>query len=154
MLHNNNNTRKPGEQLKDAAENQQRIVFPVFYLSMKRIGFGNGSNTVITVAYEVKCHPAHSTLLKYLLIKASVLDLLPPSNTNIHLIPRVLIQSTDATVAKNEITQQNQFLAQTGTVPIFNIPEVKMNARIKTRLLQIPSVIVLEPPYLTETSAK
>ena len=100
---NNNNKSKPDGQIKDAETNQHNIVFPAFNLSTKRIGFGNGFNRVTTVAYEVKCHPARSTLLKSLLIKSSVSYLLPPSDTNIHFISHGLIQSTDATTAKTQI---------------------------------------------------
>ena len=74
MIHNHNNKHKPDGQLKDATEIHQRIAFPSSDLSTKRIEFVNGSNRVITVAYAIKCHPAHSTLLTSLLIKLSVLD--------------------------------------------------------------------------------
>ena len=156
-IHNHSNKRKPDGQPKEA-EHSKIITFPAFDLSTKRIGFGNGTKRVITVAYEVKCHPTHSTILKSLLIKASVLDPLPPSDTNIHFIPRGLIQSTDATTVKNQLTPQNRFLAQTGIIPIFNINEESTNGGtnngIKTRLLAISSVIGIEPTYLTETSEK
>ena len=85
-IHNHNNKRKPDGQPKEA-EHSNSIIFPSFDLSTKRIGFGNNTNRVTTVAYEVKCHPAHSTILKSLIIKASVLDPLPPSDTTIHFIP-------------------------------------------------------------------
>ena len=52
-------------------------------------------------------------------------------------------------MVKNQITQQSWFLTQTRIVLIFNIPEVTMNDGIKTRLLEIQSVIRLEPTYLT-----
>ena len=155
-IHNHTNKRKPDGQPKEP-ETTNSITFPAFDLSTKRIGFGNGTNRVTTVAYEVKCHPNHSTILKSLLIKASVLDPLPPSDTNIHFIPHGLIQSTDATTVKNQFTQQNRFLAQTGIIPIFNITDESMNGGtngIKTRLLAIPSVIGIEPTYLTDTTGK
>ena len=91
VLDNNNNKRRPNVQLKKAETNQHRIVFPAVDLSTKRIGFGSGSNRVTTVAYEVKYHPTNSTLLTSLLIKSSILSLLPPTDTNIHFIPYVLI---------------------------------------------------------------
>ena len=138
-----NNKRKPDGRLKNVTENQQRIVFAAFDLSTKRIGFGNGSNKVTTIAYEIKHHPVHSTMLKSLLIKSSVLDPIQPFDSNIHFISHGLIQSTDATIVKNQITQQNCFPGQTGIVPIFNIPEETINSGIKTRLLSIPSVIRL-----------
>ena len=154
VLDNNNNKRRPNVQLKKAETNQHRIVFPAVDLSTKRIGFGSGSNRVTTVAYEVKYHPTNSTLLTSLLIKSSILNPLPPTDTNIYFIPYGLIQSTDATTVKHQITQQNLLLAQTGIVSIFNIPKTSMKAGIKTRLLQIPSVIELAPTYLTKSSGK
>ena len=156
ITHNHTNKRTKDGQPKDPEHNNS-ITFPAFDLSTKRIGFGNGTHRVTTVAYEVKCHPKHSTILKSLLIKASVLDPLPPSDTNIHFIPHGLIQSTDATTVKNQLTQQNRFLSQTGIIPIFNITEDSMHGGtngIKKRLLDIPSVIAIEPTYLTETSGK
>ena len=89
-IHNNNNKHKPDRQLKEAETNKHHIIFPAFDLFTKRIGFGNGSNRVTTVVYEVKCHPDHSTVLKLLFIKSSALDPLPPSDTNIHFIPHGL----------------------------------------------------------------
>ena len=83
------------------------------------------------VAYEVNYHPAHSTILKYRLIKYSVLDPLQPPDTNIHFISHDLIQSTDAITVKNKLTQQNGFLAETSIVPIFNINENSMNTGTK-----------------------
>ena len=144
------------DNLKDPTKNS--IIFPAFDLSTKCIGFRKGTNRVTTVAYEVKCNPAHFTILKSLLVKSSVLDPLPQSDTNIHFIPHGLIQSIDATTVKHQLTQQNRFLAQTGIVTIFNITEDSMNAGtnngIKKILLAIPSVIGMEPTYLTESSGK
>ena len=41
-----------------------QIIFPVFDLSTTKVGFGNSPHHVTTIAYEVKCHPDHSALLK------------------------------------------------------------------------------------------
>ena len=155
--HNYNTKLKPDGQLKEP-EKKNSVIFPAFDLSTKRIGFGNGTHRLTTVEYEVKCHSAHSTILKYLVIKSSILDPLPPSITNVHFIPHGLIQSTDATTVKNQLIQQNRFLAQTGILPIFNITKESMNAGtnygIKKRLLAISSVIGIEPTYLIEFSGK
>ena len=85
------NKQKPDGQLKDVTDSQQRIVFPTLDLSTKRIGFGNGSNRVTTIAYEIKCHPAHSIMSKCLLTKSSVLDPIQPSDLNIYFIPHGII---------------------------------------------------------------
>ena len=59
-----NNRRKPDGQLKDVTESQQRNVSLAFDLSTKRIRFGNSSKKVTTITYEIKFHPAYSTMLK------------------------------------------------------------------------------------------
>ena len=83
-------------------------------------------------------------------IQASTLDPIPPSDSNIYFIPHGLIQTTDAAIVKNQITQQNKFLEQTALVPILNIHHDIINSGLKESLLAIPSVIGLEPTYLTE----
>ena len=50
--------------MKDATEGHKRIIFPTFDLSTKRIGLGNGSSEGIMLAYEIKCNPENSTMLK------------------------------------------------------------------------------------------
>ena len=126
--HNHKNKRKPDRQLKETDKNKKSISFPAFDLSTKRIGFGNETNRFIRVAYKIIYHSAHSTILKSLLIKSSVLEPLTPSDTNTYFIPHGLIQSTDATIVKDQLTHQYHFLAQTGIVPIFNINADSMNA--------------------------
>ena len=97
------NKRNPAGQLKNATKGHQRIIFPAFDLSTKIIGLGNRSNRITTVAYDIKCHSAHSTLLKHLLIKSSVLDSIPPPDSTIYLIPHGLIQIIDVTIVNNQI---------------------------------------------------
>ena len=65
---------------KIRSDNDNSIVFPVFDIFTIRIGFGNEFPRVITIAYEIRYHPHHMTLLKSILINASVL------NPNPHLI--------------------------------------------------------------------
>ena len=61
---NSSNKRNPNGTRKTRSENKNSIVFPAFDLSIKRIGFGNGSTRVTTIAYEIGCHPHHATLTK------------------------------------------------------------------------------------------
>ena len=82
--------------------------FPAFDLSTKRIGFGNGTNRVTTVAYEVKCHPAHSTILKYLLIKFSVLD--PFHHPTQTFTSSLTVQSNLPTLQQSKINSLNKLL--------------------------------------------
>ena len=49
---------------KDPNVQDNTIVFLAFDISTKRVGFGNGTARVATVAYEIRCHPGHATLLK------------------------------------------------------------------------------------------
>ena len=149
-----NNKRLPDGNRKEPTKPDKTIVFPAFDLSTKRVGFGNGNSRVTTVAYEIRCHPAHATLLKSILIQASVLDPIAPSDNHIHFIPYGLLQTTDANTVKNQIIQQNRFLANTGIVPILNISPAIMQSGLKDRLLALTSVIGLEPTYLTTKSGK
>ena len=116
--------------------------------------FGNRNARVTTVAYEIRCHPAHATLLKSILIQASVLDHIAPSDNHIHFIPYGLLQTTDANTVKNQIIQQDCFLVYTGIVPILNITPEIMQSGLKDCLLAITFVIGLEPTYLTTKSGK
>ena len=66
-----NNKYLPDGNRKEPITPDKTIVFPAFELSTKRVGFGNGNSRVTTVAYEIRCHPAHATLLKLSLIHIS-----------------------------------------------------------------------------------
>ena len=100
-----NNKRNLDDNKKEPNTQDKTIVSLAFDLSTKRVGFGNGTARVTTVAYEIRCHPAHTTLLKTILIQASVLDPVLPSDNHIYFIPYGLLQTTDATTLKNQITQ-------------------------------------------------
>ena len=149
-----NDTRNPDGNRKEPDTQDNTIGFPAFDLSTKSVGFGNSNARVTIVAYEIRCHPAHATLLKSNFIQSSVLDPFPLSNNHIHFVPYCLLQTTDATIVKNQITQQNHFLAITDIVLIINITQDTMNSGLKERLLAISSVIDLEPTYLTTKSGK
>ena len=149
-----NNKRLLDGNRKKPTTNDKTIVFPTSDLSTKRVVFGNGNARVITVAYEIRCQHDHATLLKSILIQASVLDPVSPSDNHIHFIPYGLLQTTDTLSVKNQITQQNRFLAQTCIVPILNIAPETMNSGLKYRLLSITSIIGFEPTYLTTESGK
>ena len=149
-----NNKRLPDGNRKNSTTPDKTIVFPAFDLSTKRVRFGNGNTRVTTVAYGIRCYPAHATLLKSILIQASTFDPIAPSDNHIHFIPYGLLQTTDTNTVKNQIIQQNRFLANTGIVPILNITPETMQSGLKDRLLAITSVISLEPTYLTAKSGK
>ena len=63
-----NNKRNPDGNRKEPDTQDNTIVFPAFDLSTKHVGFGNGNVRVTTVAYEIRCHPAHAILLTSILI--------------------------------------------------------------------------------------
>ena len=58
---------------------------------------------VTTIAYEIQYYPDYATLLKSILIQASVLKSTPPLDTHINFIPYDLIQNTYSTSVKNQI---------------------------------------------------
>ena len=104
-----NNKRLPDENRKDPTTNDKTIVSLAFDLFVKRVGFGNGNSRVTTIASKIRCHLDHATLLKLILIQVSVLDPVSPSDNHIHFILYGLLQTTDATTVKNQISQQNHF---------------------------------------------
>ena len=95
------NKRRPGGDRKDPNTQDKTIVFPAFDLSTERVGFGNGTARVTTVVYKIRHHPVHDTLLKSILIQASVLDPVFPSDNHIHFIPYSLLQTSDAATVSN-----------------------------------------------------
>ena len=133
---------------------QQYYCFPDFDLSTKCAGFENSNAQVTTIGYEIRCHPYHANLLKTILIQVSVLDPIAPSERNFHFIPYGLIQTTDSTIVKNQITQQNRFLTQNGIAPILNIAKEKTTSGLEEQLLALPSVTGPEPTYLNANSAE
>ena len=149
-----NNKRNPDDNRKDPTTPENTILFSAFNLSTKRVGFSNGTTRVTTAAYEIRYHPAHTILFKSILIQASVLDPVFPSDNHIHFVPYGLLQTTDAATVKNQTTQQNRLLTQTGIVPILNITIDTMNSGLNERLLAILSIIGIEPTYLTAKSGK
>ena len=148
------NKRSPDDNRKDPAKKSNTIVFPAFDISTKRVGFGNGNARVTTVAYEIRCHLDHATLLKSIFIQVSVLDPISASKNHTHFIPYGLFQTTYSFTVKNQIIQQNRLLDQTGIVPILKFAKDTMTSGLKERLDALPSIIGLEPPYLTEKSGK
>ena len=80
----------PMEQ-RQSSDNDNYIVFPAFDLPTKRISFGNGSARVTTIAYEIRCYLHYATLLKKILIQASILYPILPSYSHIHFITYGLI---------------------------------------------------------------
>ena len=128
---NQANKRSPDDNRKDPTKNSNTIVFPAFDISTKRVGFGNGNARVTTVAYEIRCHFDHATLLKSIFIQASVLDPISASKNYTHFIPYGLFQTTYSFTVKNQTIQQNRFLAQTGIVPILKIANDTMTSGLK-----------------------
>ena len=140
--------------IEKSTTQDKTIDFPAFDISTKRVGFGNGTARVTTVAYEIRYHPVHAILLKSILIQAFVLDPVSHFDNHIHFTLYGILQTTDATTVKNQITQQNRVLAQTSIVPIINITPDTMNSCLKECLLAITSAISLEPTYFTAKSGK
>ena len=83
-----------------------------------------------------------------------MLDPIYPSESYVNFIPYGLIQTTDSTIVKNQITQQNRFLTQNGIAPILNIAKEKTTSGLEERLLALPSVTGPEPTYLNANSAE
>ena len=131
-----------------------QIIFQAFDLWTKKVGFGNSPHRVTTIAYEVKCHPDHSALLKVLITRASVLDKTSPSDSTIHFIPYGLINVSDSNTVKHQIIQQHQFIHNTTIIPIHSIDEYTMYSGLKEKLENLSSITNIEIKYFSSTSGK
>ena len=117
----------PTNKFHDGSECEP-IQLPAFDISMKRMGYGNGKRRVLTMAFEVKCHPDNESILKRLLYRASTSDDKPPNNDNIHFLVYRLPQYTSSELYRTQILKQNSFLRNIAIIPIVNIdPDVMYN---------------------------
>ena len=131
-----------------------QIIFPAFDLWTKKVDFGNSPHRVTTIAYEVKCHPDHSALLKVLITRASILDKTLPSDSTIHFIPYGLINVSDSNTVKHQNIQQNYFIHNTTIIPIHNIDKYTMYSGLKEKLENLSSITNIEKISLSSTSGK
>ena len=151
---NCNNKRNPGGNREDPVENKNTIVLLAFNLSTKLVEFGNDNTWVTTVAYEIRFHLDHVTLLKINI------------NSSIRVWPHIYFQHSYS-LHSIRLTSNYRYRHRQNSnnltepipssnliVHIINITKNITNSWLKERLLTLPSVIVLGPTYLTERSGK
>ena len=131
-----------------------QIIFLAFDLSTKIVGFVNSPHRVTTIAYEVKCQPNHSALLKVLLTRASVLDKNPPLDSTIHFILYGIINVSDSNTVTHQIIQQNQFIHNTTIIPIHTIDENTTYSGLKEKLENLSSITNIGKTLFSSTSGK
>ena len=59
---------------KESTDDQQRkneILIPAFDIHHKTVGNGNGANRISTTAFDIRCNPKDSSLLKTLMARCS-----------------------------------------------------------------------------------
>ena len=98
--------------------------------------------------------PNNSTLLKYPLIKTSVLDPTPPSDYNIHFIPHGWIQSIDAITVKMKSSNRIISWHKSGSSLSWIFLNQPWTPVQKNHPLAILYIIDIAPTYITETSGK
>ena len=89
---NGRSRKRMGEINHDENDEWKEIVFPVFDLHVRRISFGNDDKRISTIAFEVRCHPYNSSILKPILPRISSNDKTPSSGETIYFVPNGLIQ--------------------------------------------------------------
>ena len=81
-----------GELNHDEDDEWKEIFVPAFDLHMRRISFGNDDKRISTIAFEVRCHPDNSSILKTILSHISSDDKTPSSEETIYFVPYESIQ--------------------------------------------------------------
>ena len=96
----------------DDPQRQNEILIPAFDIHHKtvgngngenRIGNGNGANIISTTAFDIRCNPKDSSLLKTLMTRCS-----EDTNNEFTFIPYELLQITNAETYRRQIIFQNK----------------------------------------------
>ena len=109
------------KRMGEHAENDEwkEIVFPAYDLHMRIISFGNGDKRISTIAFEVRCHPDNTSILKTVLSRISSDDKTPSFEENVHFITYGLIQYSSPECYRHQIIMNNNFLHKLAIVIIF-----------------------------------
>ena len=93
-------------EITDNPQRQNEILIPAFDIHHKTVGNGNGVNKISTTAFDIRCNPKESFLLKALMTRCS-----EDSNNEFTYIPYGLLQMTTAETYRRQIIVQNNFIA-------------------------------------------
>ena len=80
------------------------IFISAFDIYHKTIGKGNGKKLILTTAFDIRCNPEDSSLLKTLTVRCS-----EHHNNNLIYIPYRLLQMTNSKTYRRQIIFQNNY---------------------------------------------
>ena len=125
-----------GEINHDEDDEWKEIVFLVFDLHIRRISFGNSDKLISTIAFEVRCHPDNTSILKTILSRISSDDKPPSFEETVHFVPYGLIQHSSLECYRHQIIMNNNFLHKVAIIIIFNIDSEIMYSELLSSLKQ------------------
>ena len=125
------------------------IHIPAFEIHHKTIGNENGKSHITTSAYEIRCHPDKSKIMKTLLAKCS-----EDGNTNFSFILYGLSQITTNETYRRQIVLQNNILANMAVVPIHGISKKGMKDKAQEKLIRTPGIRSIEVSHIIGENGK
>ena len=100
----------------------------VFNIRHKTIGNGNGKRRITTSAYENKCHPNDSKIMKALMVRCS-----EDGSNDFAFIPYGLTQMIANETYRRQIVLHNNFLAAMAVVPIHIISKTMIKEKVEEK---------------------
>ena len=137
------------KEITDDPQRQNEILIPAFDIHHKTVGNGNGANRISTTAFDIRCNPKDSSLLKTLMARCS-----EDTNNDFTFIPYGLLQMTNAETYRRQIIFQNNFIASMAIIPIYGVTKAAMRDKVQEKLRQVAGISGIEETHLTMDKGK
>ena len=116
-------------------QKQNELIIPVFDIHHKTVGNGNGANRISTTAFDTRCNPKDSSLLKSLLARYS-----EDNNNNFIFISYDILQMTNVETYRRHISIQNNFIAPMAIILIYGVTKTTVTDKVEEKLLQVSGI--------------
>ena len=153
LVHLNNEEmtamKNTNNDITDEPHRKNEIVIPALDIHHKTVGNGNGADRISTTAFDIRCNPKDSSLLKTLMARCS-----EDPNNEFTFIPYGLLQMTNTETYRRQIIFQNNFIASMAIIPIYGVTKLAMNDKVYDKLRQVAGISGIEETHLTLDKGK
>ena len=136
-------------EIIDDPQRQNEILIPAFDIHYKTVGNGNRANMIPKTAFDIRCNPKDSSLLKKIMARCSE-DL----NNEFTFIPYRLLQITNVETYRRQINVQNNFIASMAIIPIYGVTKIAMTDKVHEKLRQVVGISGVGETHLTMDKGK
>ena len=117
------------KEITDDPQRQNEILVPAFDIHHKTVDNENGANRISTTAFDIRCNPKDSSVLKTLMAR-----FLEDPNNEFTSIPYGFFHMTNAETYRRQIIVQNNFIASMAIVPIYGVTKIAMTDKVHEKL--------------------